>query len=113
MLMWTIHDYLAYGLVDGCVHQGYKAYPICRPNLTSHHSLELGKIVYEGCREVTHLKKNQNPNHISGKEEFRNGPQPVTMSDILKSATEYGDWLQAGNMPSSRGDLSKVISIRR
>jgi hypothetical protein len=28
MLMWTIHDYLAYGLVVGCVHQGYKACPI-------------------------------------------------------------------------------------
>ncbi len=48
ILMWMIHDFLAYGLVVGCVHQGYKAYPICGPNLTSWHSLELGEVVYEG-----------------------------------------------------------------
>ncbi len=116
MLMWTIHDYPTYGLVARCVNQGYKACPICRPNLTSHDSLELGKVTYEGCRRWLPkghpYQKNQNPNHFSGKEEFRNGPQEVTISDILRSVAEYGDWLQARNMPSSRGDLSKVISIR-
>jgi hypothetical protein len=49
ILKWIIHDYLAYGLVARCVHQGHKACPICRPNLTFHHFLELGKVVYEGC----------------------------------------------------------------
>jgi hypothetical protein len=50
ILMWMIHDFLTYGLVVGCVHQGYKAFPICGPNLTSEHSLELGKVFYEGFR---------------------------------------------------------------
>ncbi len=48
ILMWMIHDFLTYGLVAGCVHQGYKACPICGPNLTSRHLLELGKVFYEG-----------------------------------------------------------------
>jgi hypothetical protein len=34
ILMWMIHDFLAYGLVVGCVHQGYKACPICGLDLT-------------------------------------------------------------------------------
>jgi hypothetical protein len=48
ILMWTIHDFLAYGLVVGCVHQGYKACPICGLDLTTCHSMEVGKVVYEG-----------------------------------------------------------------
>jgi len=48
ILMWMIHGFPTYGLVVGCVHQGYKACPICGPNLTSQHLLELGKVVYEG-----------------------------------------------------------------
>ncbi len=51
ILMWTIHDFPTYGLVAKCVHQGYKACPICGPNLIAFHSMELGKVVYEGfCR---------------------------------------------------------------
>jgi hypothetical protein len=46
--MWMIHDFLTYGLVAECVHQGYKTRPICGPNLTFQHLLELGKVVYEG-----------------------------------------------------------------
>jgi hypothetical protein len=37
ILMWTIHDFLAYGLVAGCVHQGYKTCIICGPYLIAHH----------------------------------------------------------------------------
>lgn len=48
MLIWSIHDFPTYGLVAGCVHQGYKACPTCGPCLTTCHSLELGKVVYEG-----------------------------------------------------------------
>jgi hypothetical protein len=29
ILMWTIHDFPAYGLVAGCDTKGYKGCPIC------------------------------------------------------------------------------------
>jgi hypothetical protein len=48
ILMWIIHDFLTYGLVAGCVHQGYKACPICGLDLITCHSMKLGKVVYEG-----------------------------------------------------------------
>jgi hypothetical protein len=47
ILMWTIHDFPIYGLMVGCVHQGYKACPICELDLIVHHFMELGKVVYE------------------------------------------------------------------
>jgi hypothetical protein len=73
MLMWTIHDYPPYGLVARCVHQGYKACPICRPNFTSRHSLELGKVVYEGCQEVTHIKRTKIPTTLVAKKRLEMG----------------------------------------
>ncbi len=48
ILMWTIHDYPTYDLVSGSVHQGYKACVTCGPYITFRHSIELGKVVYEG-----------------------------------------------------------------
>jgi len=55
--MWTKHDYPRYGLVARCVHQGYTY----GSNVTSCHSQELGKVVYEGSHcwleETTHIKK--------------------------------------------------------
>ncbi len=46
MLMWTIHDFLGYGLVSGCQHQGYKACPPCGSSTMSRWSKELGKAVF-------------------------------------------------------------------
>jgi hypothetical protein len=41
--MWTIHDFLGYGLVSSCQHQGYKAYPPCGSSTVSRWSKELGE----------------------------------------------------------------------
>jgi len=51
ILMWTIHDFPTYGLGARRVHQGYKACPICGTDLIVHHSMELGKVVYEGSHQ--------------------------------------------------------------
>ncbi len=51
MVMWTIKDFLGYGLLFKCVHQGYVACPKCGPQTTSQHSSSLRKLVYMGhCR---------------------------------------------------------------
>jgi hypothetical protein len=43
VLMWTIHDFPAYGTVSGCQHQGYRACPPCGTDIVSRWSKELGK----------------------------------------------------------------------
>ncbi len=71
ILMWTIHDFPTYGLVANCVHQGYKVCLIRGLDLTSCHSLELGKVVYEGSHRWLPrghpYQKNQNPTILMGK----------------------------------------------
>jgi hypothetical protein len=66
-----IHDFPSYGLLARCVLLGYKACPTRGLDLTSRHSFELGKVVYEGSRHWLlrgHLyQKNRNPTILMGK----------------------------------------------
>ena len=48
ILLWTIHDFPAYGIVAGCVTKGYKGCPVCGPGTISRRSRALHKNVYEG-----------------------------------------------------------------
>jgi hypothetical protein len=50
ILMWTIHDFPAYGLVAGCVTKGYKGCSICGPDIVAQYSKHLKKMVYIGHR---------------------------------------------------------------
>jgi hypothetical protein len=46
ILMWTIHDFPAYGKVYGCQHQGYTTCPPCGTDIVSRWSKELGKPIF-------------------------------------------------------------------
>jgi hypothetical protein len=93
ILMWTIHDYPTYGLVFRCVHWGYKTCVSCGLDVTSRHSLELGKVVHEGFHRwlpINHpYKRNWNLTHCNGKEELKTRPHPITTTDILKNVVEH------------------------
>jgi hypothetical protein len=114
--MWTIHDYPIYGLVASCVHQGYKACAICGPNLTSCHSQELNKVVYEGSHHwlpSNHpYRKNHNPTHFNGIKEHMLKLQPMIATNTLKRVAEYEARVGARNMSGSRGDPSKFTRIK-
>ena len=50
LLLWTVNDFPAYGLLSGqCVH-GYKGCPLCGPETCAEHALLLGKMIYQGGR---------------------------------------------------------------
>jgi hypothetical protein len=46
IVLWTIHNFLRYGVIDGVTHQGFVAFPICGPYFRGEHSIKLGKMVY-------------------------------------------------------------------
>jgi hypothetical protein len=116
ILMWMIHDFLAYGLTTKCVHQRYKACLICGSDLTFRHLLELGKVVYEGSwcwlLKGHPYQRNQNLAHFHGKKEHMSKPRLVMANDTLKSVAKYERWLVAKNTPRSRGNQSKVSGIK-
>ena len=46
VLMWTLHDFPAYGLISGLTTKGFKACPVCGPQTISRRSTILRKNVY-------------------------------------------------------------------
>ena len=46
VLMWTLHDFPAYGLISGLTTRGFKACPVCGPHTISRYSKVLRKNVY-------------------------------------------------------------------
>ena len=49
VLMWTLHDFPAYGLISGLTTKGFKACPVCGPHTKSRRSKVLRKNVYCNC----------------------------------------------------------------
>jgi hypothetical protein len=50
LLMWSVHDLPAYGLLVGQTTKGYKGCPTCKLNTSYCHSWNLGEMVYESHR---------------------------------------------------------------
>ena len=48
MLMWTIHDFLAYTLISGQVEKGYATCLVCGGGTFAWHSNEAHKTIYLG-----------------------------------------------------------------
>ena len=49
VLMWTLHDFPAYGSLSGLTTKGFKACPVCGPHTILPRSEILRKNVYFGC----------------------------------------------------------------
>jgi hypothetical protein len=117
MLMWTIHDFLGYGLVSSCQHQGYKACPPCGSSIVSKWSKELGKAVFEGSRRCLRkdhpYKTHPNVAHFIGTEELRMKPRTTTGVDTLRWAQRTEKWVARGNVLGSRGCPSKETKLQR
>ena len=49
VLLWTLHDFPAYGLISGLTTKGFKACPVCGPHTISRRSKLLKKNIYCSC----------------------------------------------------------------
>jgi hypothetical protein len=86
--MWTIHDFLAYGLVVGCVTKGYKGCPICGPNIIVQYSKRMRKMVYTShrCRLGRTHPYCQKKCWFDGKLETKGTPRPIFPKQTLQNA---------------------------
>ena len=50
MLIWTVNDYPAYGLLSGQQVSGYKGCPLCGPQTCAEHAPHLSKMIFLGSR---------------------------------------------------------------
>ncbi len=118
MVIWTIHDYPRYGLLSGCAYQGYKACPLCGPNITSGYSKPLLKCVYCGFRrwlpQDHPYQHPRNKKHFDNKVEYKSCPLMPTTKEILsRAATTTTTWIDSGFAHGAHGDPSKDHGVKR
>jgi hypothetical protein len=110
LVLWTINDFPEYNLLFRCVHQGYMACPMCRPQTTSRHSWSLRKVVYMGHhRWLRHRHPYWMPcfnNAFDGGTKNRDPPSLRSGNEVLAKVVEYEDWIRYGNQPGSTNDPS-------
>ena len=115
MLLWTIHDYPAYGLIAGCVTKGYQGCPICGPNVTTRMSRALRKPLFIGHRRYLsrHHPYRRSTTAFDGTREFRGPPPRVHATEVIERAEQRVQWLENGGRAGSRGDPVREHGIKR
>ena len=82
-VLWTVHDFPAYGMISGWSTKGYKACPVCNED-TSSQPLR-SKICYMGHRRYLPIRHAwRNNTQYDGKSERRSAPRNRTGADILQ-----------------------------
>jgi hypothetical protein len=88
--MWSIHDFLAYGLFAGCVTKGHMGCPPCSLTIESQSSRKLNKILY--CGNQCYLPRNhlywRAQTTFNGETEFKAALERVTTAEIVQWGIE-------------------------
>ena len=124
VLMWTISDFPAYGLISGLTCKGYKGCPCCGPDtdarmaktgdLLPNRSIRGSKIVYGGIRR--YLPRNHpycRNRRFNGLQEHRARPRLLTGQDIIRYAAWRESYLQLGGRENGPNDPVHVTGVKR
>ena len=115
-VLWTIHNFPAYGIVAGCVTKGYRACPICGPNTISRRSKALKKNCFD-CQArrflpPRHPRRTSEAEKYNGIPELRPKPPPVTADEVLRWGGLRQGWVERGAAPKA-DDPARRFGIKR
>ena len=115
MLLWSIHDFPAYGVVAGCVTKGYRGCPVCGEHTISRRSRALRKNVYDDQYRRflphDHPWRRARP-EFGGRAESRDPPPKMCPHDIIRYGRLREDWLSVGSGPAS-SDPARAFGVKR
>ena len=121
MVIWTIGDFPAYGMLAGCTTNGFIGCPVCGEEFRSRRSKVLHKNIFCKCarrflvEEDHHLRRDE----VNFDEmEQRVAPTPVTGQLALANAMERERWLRLGggsrrDDPVRRHGMKQVSALFR
>jgi hypothetical protein len=115
ILLWTIHDFPAYGIVSGCVTKEYKGCPVCGPNTISRRSITLRKCVHDN----QHQKWLPEGHPFRSMTESFNGmvensapPQRLIATQVIHFGRLWKAFMANGGTPK-RDDPARLYGINR
>lgn len=124
VLMWTISDFPAYGLISGLRCKGYKGCPVCGPStdarmartgdILPNKTTRGSKIVYGGIRRYLPRHHPYRRNlRFNGRVENRDRPTTQTGKDIIRHAAWRQSYLDLGGKENGPDDPVHVTGVNR
>ena len=116
VLMWTLHDFPAYGVVSGNVTKGYVGCPCCGEHTVSRRSIALKKNVYSCFQYRKWLSENHplrfDTVHFGGSEEHRSPPSRPTGDSTIRHGRSRQTFLYNGGTPKN-ADPARKYGVNR
>lgn len=118
MIILTIADYPAHGMISGQVTKGFHGCTICGPNVTSEHSKALGKVIYMGHRRFLrpdhpYRQRQALIAHFDRTVEDRGPPERVTKEEIKQWAALREHYIERGGRPDGVNDPIRRYGVKR
>ena len=115
ILMWTVSDFPALGLLAGQAVKGYLACPVCGSEMTAEYSRHLCKMVYLGSRRFLpqYHRFRRCRSAFNGETEPRLPPQRRSGAQILDEGRARSEWLRNGGVEDSKEDPVKEHGVKR
>jgi hypothetical protein len=124
LLMWTISDFPAYGLISGLCCKGYKGCPCCGPETESRlartgdvradRSTKGSKIVYGGIRRYLNRQHPYRRNRrFNGRPELRSRPRTMSGEDVIRYAAWRQVYLDLGGKEDAKDDPVHFTGVKR
>ena len=123
LVMWTISDFPAFGLISGLCCKGYKGCPSCGKDIDArmakmddmlpNRGTKGSKVVYGGIRRYLprHHPYRRN-RRFNGQEEHRDRPQVQTQGDIIRYAAWRQSYLDLGGRLNGPEDPVHAIGVK-
>ena len=116
VLLWTLHDFPAYGLISGLTTKGFKGCPVCGPHTISRRSKILRKNLYCNC----HRRYLQEDHYFRAADAAFDGEpnhelesEPLTGNQTIRRGRESEAYLDGGGTEKDEGFPAKVHGVKR
>jgi hypothetical protein len=115
MLIWTVNDFPALGLIYGQQVSGYKGCPMCGPETCAEHATLLSKMIYLGGRRYLHADHRFRTARaaFNNRQEWRLSPETLTGEEVLRWGTQRSEFLNNGGVENSNMDPVKLHGVKR
>jgi len=115
ILLWTVNDFPAYGLISGQQTKGYRGCPVCVTETCAEHSRVLSKMVYLGSRrwlpQEHRFRRARIP--FDGNMEVREPPIRPSGEEILEMAEERAQYIADGGREDGDDDPVRENGVKR
>ena len=116
VLMWTLHDFPAYGLISGLTTKGFKACPVCGPHTVSRRSNVLRKNVYCPChRRYLHEEHyfRAADAAFDNQSEHETEEEPLSGNQTIRRGSESEAYIHAGGTEKDEEFPAKEHGVKR